>query len=432
VSASIQASVRTVLSAHERILLAVSGGLDSSVLLHAAAAVLPRDRVTVATFDHGTGAAATRAAAAVARQARLLGVRCVSARNERPRRTEAGLRDARWTFLRARARELGAQVCTAHTADDQSETVLMRVLRGAGARGLAGLAAPSPVLRPLVTHTRAELEAYAREHQVRWVEDPSNTSRAYLRNRIRHDLLPAMRAMHHSIDADLRAIGERAAQWRRDVEAFVDRAMELHADCHDRADAAAEPLIALEDAALRIVWPAIAARAGATLDRRAIERIAAFTRGARVGARAELAGGWEVVRAREHFELRRSSERRAWATVGAQPLSNLTTWGEWRFVETESALEPSDTWRAVLPNDCALVVRGWRDGDRLRPVGGARDKKVKELLTDAGVTGHRRAGWPVVLAGDQIVWVPGVGRSEAATARPGRPGLPFLCEYIYR
>jgi tRNA(Ile)-lysidine synthase len=63
---------------------------------------------------------------------------------------------------------------------------------------------------------------------------------------------------------------------------------------------------------------------------------------------------------------------------------------------------------------------------------GKPGRKVKCLLSDAGVTGHERSGWPVVLAGDQIVWVPGIRRGNAATARSGRPGLAFICEYVNR
>src|SRR5688572_15146787 len=171
------------------VVLAVSGGLDSMVLLHAAA-VEPRLRVAaVATFDHRSGPAAARAAAVVAAAAGALGLRCVTERAPRPERTEAAWRASRWSFLRAVAREHQAAVATGHTADDQAETVFMRLLRGSGVRGLAGLLAASPVRRPVVALTRRELAAYAARHGVRWVEDPTNESRQHLRNRVRLELL---------------------------------------------------------------------------------------------------------------------------------------------------------------------------------------------------------------------------------------------------
>src|SRR4029079_18572511 len=97
-----------------------------------------------------------------------------SARANKTLRSEAELRRARWDFLRHVALGFDARVATAHTADDQLETVLMRVIRGAGARGLAGLHAAGGPLRPFLRITRAELETYARDRQLQFVNDPSN------------------------------------------------------------------------------------------------------------------------------------------------------------------------------------------------------------------------------------------------------------------
>jgi tRNA(Ile)-lysidine synthase len=410
------------------VLLAVSGGLDSSALLCAAAATTPHDRLIVATFDHGTGPAATSASEAVTRRATELGLRIVSERATGSLRSEAELRDARWRFLREHAAAHDALIATAHTADDQVETVLMRIMRDAGARGLAGLAAPGDVIRPLLGHRRAEIESYARARGIAWIDDPSNESLVYLRNRVRHDILPALRHAHPSIDRELLAIGESAARWRRDVDSLVDRALGVQVlEGRRSLDIPAANLTGLDDGALRVLWPAVAARAGATLDRRALERLVSFARNARVGSRVPLAGGWLVVRARDHFELRRTPP--AEATHAVLALSNETTFGDWVF---RLGGTRGDSWCAWLPNDATVVVRAWRAGDRVALHTDTRERKVKELLTNAGVTGHRRAGWPVVLVGDRIVWVPGVGRSAAATARPGGPGLLFMCEYISR
>src|SRR5207248_11421456 len=111
---------------------------------------------------------------------------------EQSERTEAAWRAARWEFLRSVARRVKGPVITAHSRDDQIETVLMRALRGAGARGLAGLRAPSAVRRPFVDVSRAELHAYAMARSLSWIEDPTNRSPRHLRNRIRHDLLPSL------------------------------------------------------------------------------------------------------------------------------------------------------------------------------------------------------------------------------------------------
>lgn len=430
-TSSIRQSVRAAFNPHPRIVLAVSGGLDSMVLLDAAAHAMPRERLVVATFDHGTGPTAATARAEVERRAAALGIRCESECAAGELRSEAELRDARWKFLRCVAATNDAIVSTAHTADDQVETVFMRTLRDAGARGLAGLFADSPHLRPLLRTSRRQITAYARAEGLQWVEDPTNMSADFFRNRVRHDLLPAIRRTRPSIEQDLIAVARKAARWRAEVEAVVDEfGIQLVASAPG-LDVPAPMLVQRTCEELAALWPAIAARAGAILDRRGVERLAMFTRTGRVGARIPLAGGWEVVRSRDHFQLRASQVERA--TAAALALSNDTRWGEWSFAPNDTkSIERDDSWSAWLPVDAPLVVRPWQAGDAMVAREGGSPRKVKHFLSEAGVTGHQRAGWPVVLAGDQIVWIPGVRRSEAATARPDRPGLAFICEYIHR
>jgi tRNA(Ile)-lysidine synthase len=181
-----------------------------------------------------------------------------------------------------------------------------------------------------------------------------------------------------------------------------------------------------------VLWPAIAAHAGLVLDRRGTVRLAEFTRDGRVGSRIQLAGGWEVTRSRDLLQLRASDQVRP--TPELLALSNDTQWGDWSFRPGSAEVDDdvSDHWCAWLPTDRPLSVRIWEAGDAMIAVDGAPPCKVKHLLSDAGVTGHERTGWPVVLAGDQVVWIPGVRRSDAATVRSGRPGLPFVCEYTNR
>jgi tRNA(Ile)-lysidine synthase len=104
-----------------------------------------------------------------------------------------------------------------------------------------------------------------------------------------------------------------------------------------------------------------------------------------------------------------------------------TSWGEWSIGPAGSV--GADAWSAWLPSHGVLTIRGWRPGDVLLRTGPGRQRKVKHLLSKAGVTGHERAGWPVVVWEGDIVWVPGVSRSDAATDRSGRPVLAFACEH---
>ncbi len=433
---SILRSVGASLGPHDRVVLAISGGLDSMALLDAAAVACDRTRLLVATYDHGTGRAAEAACALVRRASADRGIECVVGRAVPGsiRRSEAAWRDARWRFLRAVARARGARVATAHTADDQIETVLMRELRGAGPRGMAGLLAPSDVLRPLLGLRRAALVEFAAARGVEWVEDPTNASHRFLRNRLRHDVLPALRRVNPGIDEDLQGLAERAAEWRRETDAVANVVSSV-----DRATRAVEVGVAairqLDAEQLAVVWPAVAARIGVALDHRGIRRVSSFSIDARVGARIQLSGGWEVVRSRQVLRLQGSAGVRT-TTEAVLDLSTATAWGAWTFWAgdrpgsvTSAAAKQSD-WDARLPVDRPLRVREWQPGDRLISAGATgRGRKVKRLLNDAGVTGHERSGWPVVLSGDRIVWIPGVRRRNAATAQSeaGRPILAFSC-----
>src|SRR6185503_11764148 len=118
------------------------------------------------------------------------------------------------------AERTGGRVATAHTRDDQVETVLMRVLRGAGARGLAGLYAGDTV-RPLLECSRDELAAYAEQVGANWVEDPTNASMRYFRNRVRRDLLPALARVSPGFDDALLALAKEAGEWREELDRLV-------------------------------------------------------------------------------------------------------------------------------------------------------------------------------------------------------------------
>jgi tRNA(Ile)-lysidine synthetase-like protein len=113
--------------------------------------------------------------------------------------------------------------------------------------------------------------------------------------------------------------------------------------------------------------------------------------------------------------------------VEAVALAERASLGRWQFARVDVA-GTADAWSAALPAAVPLTVRAWQPGDRMRLADGGTARRVKRFLADARVRGRDREGWPVVLAGDEIVWIPGVRRSHAATDRPGRPGVLYLCE----
>ena len=425
--------------------LAVSGGVDSMCLLDAAAAAREARgcELVVATFDHASGAHASRAAAFVAQAASHHQLQVVIGSAGPVARNESAWRDARWGFLRSVSERVQGPVLTAHNRDDQVETVLMRALRGAGARGLAGLRAPSPVRRPFLEVSRAELRAYADERAIDWIEDPTNRSLDYLRNRLRRDILPALLRARPGLGRELLELGERAATWRSDLATLVDSWVEHGVSCDSTGQSSVHVRIAdlreLSSDVLQVIWPELAARVGVRLDRRGTVRAAELTLAGETGARVQLSGGWELSRSREWIEvhqMRRESAELLPATKLVPPM----TWGVWRFATAELPLENNRTepdanpWRATLPRDVELGVRAWRPGDRLcvRRGNQLARRKVKYFLSDARISGHIRADWPVVLAGDEIVWIPGVRRSDAAAVRSGGPVVTYVCDYLDR
>jgi tRNA(Ile)-lysidine synthase len=221
----------------------------------------------------------------------------------RVRRTESSWRTARWAFLRAVADERRATIATAHTLDDQAETVAIRILRGASARGLAGMAVSTlGIVRPFLGIRRADVAAYALARGVACRVDPSNTDRAFLRNRIRADLLTAIEVHHPDFGDLLIDIGRRAAAWRAQLSALVDRLGPQRLDAAVVLDAVS--LTSLTPEGLAIVWPELAARAGVVMDRRGIIRAAEWALSASPGQRMPLSGGAVVERTARTFVLR--------------------------------------------------------------------------------------------------------------------------------
>ncbi|HEU4721121.1 MAG TPA: tRNA lysidine(34) synthetase TilS [Gemmatimonadaceae bacterium] len=416
------------LGADRPLVLAVSGGLDSMVLLDAMAIAAPDRIAAVATFDHATGPHSARAAALVRREGRRRGLRVVTGHmptgGDRSNGLEAMWRAARHGFLRRVAASHGARIVTAHTRDDQIETVLLRVMRGAGARGLAGLAAPGPILRPLLDVGRAALQRYADASGLAWVDDPSNAQLEFMRNRVRLELLPALRAVDSSIDDALWSIGERAARWRAELEALVDVAVPHRRVADQTLVVAASELADYDRSSLAALWGALAGRVGLALDRRGTTRCATFTMKRPHGGAIPLSGGWRLEAVRDELVLGRLHTRPV--EDATLPDAGAFEWGGFRFtVDQESA--PNDEWSAELAGP-SPVVRRWRAGDRLAPSRGQGRRRVTRYLSDARIAGSVREDWPVVVQGGEVVWIPGVRRSDAATARSGRPTRRYVCE----
>ncbi|MBV6521521.1 MAG: tRNA(Ile)-lysidine synthase [Gemmatimonadaceae bacterium] len=430
----LERKVAVTLDGESHVVLAVSGGLDSMSLMHAAAKVRrPRAEVVVATFDHGTGQHAKDALQLVTQTARALGF---PVRNGRSTDTiphnETSWRRARWEFLRSVAAADSARIVTAHTQDDHVETVVMRLLRGAEARGLAALLADSDVARPLLCFTREQLREYASCRLVPWIEDPANSDLRFSRNRVRHEILPALTDANPQLRRQLLRLSVRAARLRRRVEAMAIELAE-RTSIGGAVTVRAELLDSMSSEQLALMWPALLARCGAVADRRGIVRLTEWTPGARSGGRIQVSGGFEVLRLRDRFMMRRV--RTLFPGNRALAPSGVTSVGGWRFYPVELTnireLElMSNPWLAALDAGSSYAVRAWRPGDRMESDLAVGPRRVARFFEDERIGGPEREGWPVVMTeGGDVVWIPGVRRGRAATVWPGGPLLIYRCEY---
>lgn len=311
--------------AGRRVLVAVSGGLDSTALAHLLHARARRHRLVLALghVNHGLrGEASDADEAAVQALGAALGlpVRCLRA-DPRPRREggasrtrptlQEAARDMRYAALRAMAGELGAErIATAHTADDQAETVLLRLLRGSGPDGLSGIPERSPdgvIVRPLLEVSRAALEAYALAQRLAWREDASNAKTEYARNRLRLHWLPGLASEFNP--QLLRALAGLAEAQRRDsewIEAWVEREAAsrfseegawLWIDAKDWSELPEALARRLARAALRRCG------IGREVSRAHLARMLGFLRSGRSGSRIELPSGRILARERARFRL---------------------------------------------------------------------------------------------------------------------------------
>ena len=428
---AIESSVEALLTRRDRLVIAVSGGADSAVLFEAVVRLRgARHHIVVASVDHGTGDAATEATAQAVAAAARHGVPAISERLSLARHDEASLRAGRWAFLRHVAEVQEATVVTAHSLDDHVETVFMRAMRGASARGLAGLLAPSAVERPFLAIRRDVIRDYALRRKIQFTEDPSNASLAYFRNRVRLELLPAIHRVAPRFQEELLALSRRAADLRREVDAIANQF--LIETGTSRVVLNAAELTELPDDSLRLLLPSLVARAGITLDRRGLVRLAMVVR-AEPGSRGQLSGRFEAVRSRAEVSVQRP-------IAGELAVLRLRETGETRFGDFRFHAEPGtsfhsvnggspNAWRIYIPRSAQPVVRQWHPGDRLTTdlIGGRR--RVKRFFADAGVVGPLRAGWPVVLCGEDVIWIPGIKASQAAI-QPEPRMVQYICEKI--
>lgn len=418
----------------ETVLVAVSGGADSVALLDVLRDVRRALDLTLACahVHHGLRAEAEADADFVRRLCERLDLpfhlERVTVRTKPPwEGLEAEARRARYAALDARARSLGAhRIATGHTADDQAETVLMRLLQGAGPRGLAGIApVRGPVIRPLLETRRDEILAHLASRGLDWVEDATNRDSRFLRNRIRHDVLPFLaQVVGAGIVESLCRSAALHGALIADLEGQARSALELVATrgpsgvVFPVADLLGRP----PELACQMLLLA-AAESGETRPRRAAVHRAmrrlllphAPRRSVRLGRLSlERSGPWLRVGPPSLPGL----VARSFRAPGSVELTELGLRLDARCLERgPDYLPPRDARRVAFDADrlpATLVVRARRSGDRFVPFGGPGERRLTSFLIDAGVPRWERPRIPLLEAAGEIIWVAGVRRGQRA------------------
>ncbi len=421
------------------VLAAVSGGADSVCLLDLFFRLREESPfpLAVAHLNHGLrGDESDGDEEFVASLASRLSLRFVVRRlpsgalEGAPEGLEAAARRARRSFLEEAARETGSErVALGHTRDDQAETLLLRLLRGAGTRGLGGIhpVAEGRFIRPLLGVARSEIEGELRDRGISWREDSSNADLSHTRNRIRAQLLPLLRREYNPEIVPALA---RTAEILREEEAYLESVTRDLAERLVRRD---DSGVTLSIPALRLLPPALrrrilrlafeeaAGEAGSLahpgFDQ--VEHLEALAREGRHGAAITLGEGLEARVLYADLALLSGpppfgQEAEVPLPVpGEATLPDLGLRLRAREVEASAVSDPRAAGapdRALLDADRLpgpLAVRSRRAGDAFRPLGCAGESKLKAYFIDRKVPRPAREKVPLVVSGDRIAWVVG-------------------------
>jgi len=426
----------TLLKPGLRLAVGVSGGADSVALLRA----LHQQSgslglvLHVAHLHHGLrGEEADADVAFVRALAAELGLPFHEARVDTPSEAESAgesieeaARRLRYGWFRQLMAEGAVEaVATAHTRDDQAETVCAKFLRGAWTEGLGGIHpqvefAEGRILRLLLGATRAEVETYLSALGQSWREDSSNRQLTFTRNRIRHELLPLLEGWNPRLREHLAQMAELArdeeAWWQCELTRLAPQILLAGKPVRGGGRASADGL-AVDVVRLAALAPALqrrllrhaAERLGASLDFPSTEALRTLALQGRAGQRRVLAGGLQGERTPR--ELRMTVEPASAAETGA-PIREYTALIPGEILALAFGIRlridaPPSAASQPQPAPTARL-RNWKPGDRVRLRYSGGPRKVKEVLERLRVTGTSRALWPVLEVGGRIVWMKGV------------------------
>jgi len=421
VDAAIGAALAGYVEPGASVAVALSGGLDSMVLLDAATAFAPRHPITLSAIHvhHGLSPNADRwaefcAAQCAARKIPLALHRVELARG-RGRSLEALARGVRYERLLAEDVDV---IALAHHADDQAETVLLQLLRGAGPHGLAAMppfrAGRPALLRPLLGLPRATLAACAAARQLAWIEDESNVDCRYARNAIRRDIAPVLAAHFAGYPATL----GRAARHQADAARLLDELAEMDAAGAADADGLdGARLAALSPARARNLLRWFVRREGLRppSDARLVDMLRQLL-GAAADARTRIAlDGAEIGRHRGRIAVH----------APAPPAFERVWHGEAEVVLPSGVLAFERSRGAGLAaaklERSRVTLRSRAGGEHIRLAANRPTRAVKKLFQEAHLPPWERESLPLLWSGEELAAVPGIGVALAFQAQPDEP-----------
>ncbi len=428
----------------DRVVVAVSGGPDSVCLLSVLNGLAAEWNLSlhVAHLDHMfRGKQSADEALFVADLAKKLNIPATIEKidvpaycRERGLSAQTGAREVRYSLFMRVARSVGAsRIATGHTANDQAETFLMRLLRGAG---VAGLSAIPPVraniIRPLIEVTRQEVLEYLRAKEIGFVSDPSNSKPVYTRNRIRMDVLPALERFNPRI---VETLATEAALLRDEDAAMEEYLGAVVSSVCIREN---ESLV-IKRAEFNPLFPALKRRlikkavdlAGGEsreLSSAQVEEALVFMAGAQTGRAMRLPGGLTIEREYDKFLIGASERTETFCrTLTVPGLTAVPELG----VEIDVSLSDDRTrepkknyrWQAAFDYDkikTYLTLRNRRPGDRFCPSGmEGKSKKLQDYFVDEKIPLRLRDRIPILCAGDDILWVVGRRTDGRFLPQPG-------------
>ena len=395
------------------VVVLLSGGRDSVCLLDVAVRLAGVPAVVALHVNYGLREEADGDEAHCLELARRLGMRVAVERPQRPERAhnlQAWARDVRYGAAARLALREGARVATGHTATDQAETVLYRLAASPGRRALLGMPErDGRLVRPLLAFTREDTAAYCRARGLSWREDASNQD--FARGAVRHGLVPALRLLHPAAEANV----VRTSQLLREEAAVLDEMVAEVLGGADRIEVAR--LAALPPALGRLVARRLAEDVAGSLAPAAGARIDELLALGPEGGAVDLGGGLRAIV--EQGTLRFAAGPPPVAPDEVElPVPGRVRFGTWEVRCEAAAVEPA----AGVVDLAALgghpTVRAWRPGDRMAPLGLGGSRTLQDLFTDRRVPRERRRTLPLVEAGGEIAWVPGVATGERFRVTP--------------